>query len=285
MIKKSLVFIVLSFIFTAVSEAAPVGRAVVADHDPLMIWKRSRSFEKVKQEGAQVVIWPEKNNFFAYYIPPGYASGRIMVAVHGTGGNPYEELKDEIPMARTHDYMVVAMNWYKPKTGFFKAEELYGDILQALSFIQKKTGNDLSRVGYIGFSRGSAVSYEVAYLDAKNERIIDIFISHSGGIPRNFKIEAKSPGAEPDEFFKMLALGQLGEAPLKGAQFFLYSGDKDESWGPTMSEQMEYANELIPKNGGQVLEWVRRADLGHMGFRQDKTINEKALRYFIEVTP
>ncbi len=278
------IFMGLILLWSEVGAAAPV-KAVEADHDPLMIWKRSRNFEKVKSEGAQVVIWPEENNFFAYYIPPGYRSGRIMVAVHGTGGNPYEELKDEIPMAKQYDYMVVAMNWFKPKSGFFEAKDLYDDILKALHFVQEKTGNDLSRVGYIGFSRGSAVSYEVAYLDAKSERIIDLFIAHSGGIPKDFKIEAKNRDAQPDEFFAKLATEQLGDAPMAGTRFFLYSGDKDERWGTQMSEQMAYAQELIEKNGGRVLEWMRRADLGHAGLRQDHTINEKAVTYFKEATP
>lgn len=285
MTKKALFLLGISIAWTVSAMAAPVSKAVEAHHDPLMIWKRSRNFEKVKREGAKVVIWPRKNNFFAYYIPPNFSSGRIMVAVHGTGGNPYEELKDEISLARKFDYMVVAMNWFKQDTQYFKAKDLYGDILQALDYIQKQTGNDLTRVGYIGFSRGSAISYEVAYLDARTERMIDLFISHSGGIPKDFKVEAKSRDAQADEFFAQLANGRLGEAPMKGTQFFLYSGDQDEQWGLEMSQQMAYAKELIEKNGGRVLEWVRRPDLGHAGLRLDRSINEKAVRYFMEATP
>lgn len=69
----------------------------------------------------------------------------------------------------------MAVSWFSRERGFFAAQDLYRNILQALNFIREKTGNDLSSVAYTGFSRGAAVSYEVASLDAKSEKIFDLF--------------------------------------------------------------------------------------------------------------
>ena len=265
----------------------PRAKAEIVDFDPTGVWSRSKSFGQVKdEEGVQVISFPDEKNFFAYYVPPGHKPERVMVAVHGTGGSPYEELKDEIPMAKEFDYIVVAVNWFKPDTGFFKADALYNEILEALAYVQKAEKIELDKVGYIGFSRGAAVSYEIAYLDAHSKyHLFKFFIAHSGGIPADFRVEAKNEGSQPDNFMRKLALGGLGQAPMKGTTFFLYSGDLDEHWKLKMSEQVGNAKNIIEKNGGTVVEWVHRTDLGHGGLRKDRSINEKAVRAFIEKTP
>jgi len=277
--------VLMGFVLADPAWALPSTRAEQVDHDPMGVWRRSRNFDLVRGEGAKIVFLPEEHNFFAYWVPENYRSGRVMVAVHGTGGTPYEELKDEIPMARQFDYLVIAVSWFDPRTGFMSPEELYRQILLALDYVRKTEGNDLQSVAYIGFSRGSAVSYEVAYRDIQSEKLFDFFIAHSGGIARNLKTEFMNPDAQPDPFLIKLSSGALGKDALKGTGFFLYSGDKDVTDGQSMSDKMSYAKELIEKNGGTVVEWVRRADLGHPGLRQDRSINEKAVRYFIERTP
>ncbi len=281
---KRIAVVIILLCIAAKCGAAPRTEADLMDHDPYGVWRQSRSFEHVKALGAQVVDMPAERNFFAYWVPPDFRSGRIIVAVHGTGGNPYEELKDEIPMAEKFDYLVVAINWYSPQKGFLSAKDLYRNILYSLDYIKEHYQNNLESVAYIGFSRGGAVSYEVAYLDAQTDRLFDIFIAHSGGIPKDFRIEARNPLSRADRFFRDLAANKLGPEPLKGTKFFLYSGDLDESWGLKMSEQMGYASELIERNGGRVVEWVRKAGGNHAGFRKDRSINEKAIRHFIDLT-
>lgn len=256
------------------------------DHDPLGVWQsKPKDFEQVKARGAKVVYMPAEQTFFTYWIPPDYKSGRIVVSVHGTGGNPYIAIRDEIGDAGKFDYLAVAISWFSKERGFFPAKDVYRNILQALDFVRSEFGNDLSAVAYIGFSRGAAISYEVAHLDAAGENVFDLFISHSGGIPLDLRIEALNPDSKPDPFFSWLTNGEPGSEVFKGKKFFLYSGDKDESWGPTMSRQVEHAKQLIEGGGGEVLEWVRDSEGGHAGFLRDPAIKEKALRYFIDLTP
>ena len=266
--------------------ALPQTETQQIDHDPFGVWQsKPRDFQQITRRGAKVVYMPEEQTFFTYWIPPHYKSGRIVVSVHGTGGNPYIAMRDEISDAEKFDYLPVAISWFSRERGFFQAQDLYRNILEALNFIHSKFGNDLSAVAYIGFSRGSAVSYEVAHLDTVSENIFDLFISHSGGIPMDLRVEARNPDSKPDAFFSQLVNGKLGNEVFKGKKFFLYSGDKDESCGLTMSLQMEHAKQLIESNDGQVLEWVRDPNGGHRGLLQNPATKEKALRYFIDLTP
>lgn len=284
---KRLLFALILLIPVPALASLPVTPAKEIDHDPFGIWqKKNRDFETAVNGGAKAVFMPEEKTFFTYYIPPGWKSGRIIVSVHGTGGNPYIAIRDEFETAKQYDYLAIAVSWFSPDRGFYKGKDLYRNILQALQFIQQKTGSDLSKVAYIGFSRGSAVSYEVAYLDAHGENLIDLFISHSGGIPSDYRVEGKNPNAGEDDFFKLLGENQLGPDVFKGKKFFLYSGDKDQAWGGNngMSKQMGYAKELIESHKGQVLEWVRDPNGGHMGLLTHPEIKAKALNYFIELT-
>ncbi len=289
LLKFTVLFSLLfSFFWLSPAQAElPKTEAREIHHDPFGIWqKKPRDFQTAVDRGAKVVYLPEENTFFTYWVPPRHKSGRIVVSVHGTGGNPYIAIRDEFKTAEEFDYLPIAISWFSKERGFFEAKDLYRNILQALSFIQEKTGSDLSSVAYIGFSRGSAVSYEVAYLDAHAENIIDLFISHSGGIPRDYKVEGMNPNARPDSFFEMLGEDKLGPDVFKGKKFFLYSGDQDEAWGGGngMSLQMEYAKQLIETHKGQVLEWVRDPNGGHMGLLTHPDIKAKALNYFLSLT-
>ena len=103
-------------------------------------------------------------------------------------------------------------------------------------------------------------------------------------MPLDLRVEAKNPDSKTDPFFSGLVNGQLGKEVFKGKKFFLYSGDRDESWGLTMSRQLEHAKQLIEAHGGQVLEWVRDPEGGHLGLIKNPAIKEKALRYFVDLT-
>ena len=212
--------------------------------------------------------------------------GVVIVSVAGKNlKTAFMPTPRSIPMAKQFDYMVVGVNWFKAGSGFMKADELYRQILIALAYVQRKEKVELNKIGYIGFSRGAAISYEIAYLDVRKWHLFKLFIAHSGGIPTDFRVEPKNDAAPRDPFFANLSQGRLGSAPMKDTAFFLYSGDRDEEWGLKMSEQVENAENLIKANGGTVVERVRRADLGHMGLRKDCSINEKAVKAFIDRTP
>lgn len=247
--------------------------------------RRSRCFREVVERGARIFDDRTEGSFLVEWVPSRWDQGRVLVALHGTGGSPYEEVKDEIPLAREFGYAVVAVHWFdEDERRFFDAPKLHRVVERALASFRTRHPTDLSRVALCGFSRGGAVSYEMAWLDRQGEKRFDLVIAHSGGIPLDLVV-APGEGRREDAFFADLMTGRLGEDALAGTRFFLYSGDRDEEWGVEMSRQMEHAERLIESSGGEVVERIRDPEGSHMGYRKDREVAEKAIRHFLRLTP
>jgi len=254
------------------------------DRDALGYHAQTRSFRVCADAGARVVHFNEERSFAAIWTPRDYPSGRVMVLLHGTGGTAYDELKDELPAARQHGYMLIALQWLHRETGrSLDAPVVYRLIDRALHYAAERHGANLNKVALCGFSRGGAISYEVAWRDAQEHRHFRLVICHSGGVPAD-AVVASGESWHPDQFFGRLNSGQLGANGLQGVNFFLYSGDRDEEWGTRMSEQMAHTQRVLTRAGATVLEWAHDENGGHMGFRANSQIHEKAVGYFLRLT-
>ncbi|EKD50082.1 MAG: hypothetical protein ACD_62C00658G0001 [uncultured bacterium] len=253
--------------------------------DYLGYYKTSHSYQRVIEAGATVINYPEDHSFAVLWVPPEVTQGRIMVLLHGSQGTPYEEIKDELAMAQKYKYLLVGIQWHDRQTDrYYPASQVYRIIDKTLQYVKKKYSNDLSRVAFSGFSRGAAVSYELAYFDLTHRKFFDLFIAHSGGIATDLVV-APGENPHPDDFLKNFVSGRLGKAPFVGGRFFLYSGDEDESWGIKMSLYVENAKQKITQAGGEVVECVREAHGKHMGYRLNTAVHERSIRHFIRLTP
>lgn len=249
-------------------------------------WKTSPNYSQVSAQGVKVVNLPEEESYAVYWQPEKMQQGRIMVLVHGTDGTPYAEVKDELEFGAKYGYAVLGILWQNPRTkSYATATQVYRIIHKALQHVKEKYGNDLSRVAYVGFSRGSAVSYETTWLDRQGYKYFDLTISHSGGIPTTLSVTPTDTSSNPDVFFSNLTYGKLGANPLAGTKFFLYCGEKDEQWGLEMCKQFDNANSLIQNNGGTVVEFIRDANGTHGGYRATSAYHEKGVSQFISATP
>jgi hypothetical protein len=257
---------------------------VESDRDALGYFSKSRSYPICAKAGVRVIDFKEDKSFAALWTPPDYRSGRIMVLLPGTSGTPYEAIKDELAMARKYDYMVAGIQWRDDDTKqFFDARDVYPLIERTLRHAAAHDKADLSKVALSGFSRGGAISYEVAWIDAQSNRHFKLIICHSGGIPAD-AVVAPRESSKPGKFLSDLNTGKLGAESMKGCNFFLYSGDKDEQWGGRMSENMANATKVLPLAGAIVVEWVRDPNGGHMGYFRTPEIHEKAIRHFLRLT-
>jgi surfactin synthase thioesterase subunit len=177
-----------------------------------------------------------------------------MVRLHGSAGTAYDELKDELPSARKHRCMVVALQWLDRATQcYLDAPVVYDLIERALHYSAAKRHADPDKAALCGFSRGGAVSYEVAWRDACQRHHFRMIICHSGGVPADAVV---APGEtwRPDRFFSRLNREELAPSAMRGCNFFLYSGDKDGEWGLRMTQQMAWANHVLPLAGATVIE-------------------------------
>lgn len=232
----------------------------------------------------KVVNLPEEGSFFAFYQPTSLQKGRIMVVVHGTDGTPYEELKDEVDFADQYGYTVLGIQWLDKATATYASPKgVYRTIGKALDHLQRTTGNDLSRVAYVGFSRGSAISYEVTWRDLQSKKRFDVTISHSGGIPT--VLPYAPPADDPGVFYNALTEGTLGSNPMGGSKFFLYCGELDEQFGAQMCQWVNNAKTLIERESGSVVRLIDDPVGKHAGYRVNATYHAAGVQAFIDATP
>lgn len=253
------------------------------DQDYLGYSAASPGYALLAGKNVKVVNLPEEESFFAFYVPATVQQNRIMVVVHGTDGTPYEEIKDEREYADQYGYIVLGIQWLNKSTGTYASgTSVHRIIGKALDHLKRQYGNDLARVAYVGFSRGSAVSYETTWRDLQDRKLFDLTISHSGGIPLTLQV---AQGEEPDVFFGDLVNGRLGATAYSGSKFFLYCGEKDEQWGAEMCQQINYAKTQIEKYGGSVVRLIDDPDGKHAGYRTNAAYHTAGVQAFIDATP
>lgn len=253
--------------------------------DYLNYGQTTTSYTTVTAKGAKIVNLAEEKSFFTWYVPPTVDKGRIMVVVHGTGGTGYDEVKDELDFAAQYGYIPLGIQWLDKSAGtYFSGEQVYRIITKALNHLKNVQGYDLSRVSYVGFSRGSAVSYEVTWRDLQANKFFDLTISHSGGIPLTLAV-APGESTNPDVFFSNLTKGTLGATAMQGSNFFFYCGEKDEQWGAEMCQQINNANTQITKFGGTVVKLIADPNGTHAGYRLNSSYHTQGVTSFMTLTP
>lgn len=256
-------------------------RYVQQDRDNLGYFAQTPSFQVCAAAGAQVIDFTPEQSFAVLYRPTNYRSGRAMILLHGSNGTAYDEIKDELHAAQSHDYFLIALQWHDRKSNrYLTADQIHLLIGRSLHFVRARYGVDPRKVALCGFSRGAAVSFEVAWLDAQDQRNFRLVICHSGGIPREVRAPLRDESASPS-FFARINQGELGSDSYRGCHFFLYSGDRDEQWGREMSYQMEHATKVVPQAGGVIVKWIRDPRGGHAGYRRRSEYHEEAIRAFI----
>lgn len=269
------------FMLTAMAPCLAQQELPANNKDYLGYYRQSRQYSRIAERGITVVNLPEEGSFFAYWVPAGGSIEHTMVLLHGTGGTAYEELGDEMEMAGRYGYAIIGIQRLDKQSGrYFEARKVNRIMDKALRYLKKRFGIIPKKVALCGFSRGSAVSYELAYYDRLSDKHLSLVIAHSGGIPTD-NVVAPGENAGPGVFYENLTTGKFGE-PYKGLRFFLYAGCKDEEWGTTMCEYMRYTKEILEKTGAIVPVCIIDPDGVHAGYRRNKAYHEQAIKLFLE---
>lgn len=169
------------------------------------------------------------------------------------------------------------------KTAYATPKAVYRIIGEALDHLKRTTGNDLSRVSLVGFSRGAAISYEVTWRDLQSRKLFDLTVSHSGGIPTVLPVS--SPVDDPGVFYSALTNSTLGSSPMIGSKFFLYCGELDEQYGAEMCQRVNNAKAQIEKASGSVVRLIDDPVGKHAGYRVNAAYHAAGVQAFIDATP
>ncbi len=246
--------------------------------DMLGFYKTSPAYQAVIDAGVRVVNVPELGSFFALWIPDSYAEQevqRVMALVHGTSDNAYSTIAGQLRRAQHHNYALVAVQWWMGEGEIYlPTDAVYQLLAAALEYVGQEYGADIHKAAYEGFSRGSAIAYQIAYLDRSlASNYFALFICQSGGM--------HDPGPP---FMQSLRAGNLGDDAFGGQHFFMYCGMKDEQWGTAMCEYMHNAEQTVIKYGGTVERFIEDPQGGHAGLLKTDAHYEDAIKTWFELT-
>ncbi len=245
--------------------------------------------------GARVINLPDEETFFVLWLPEAFtaqADRRVLVALHGTGGYAYAEVDAEQEMAAEYQHGVVALQWFLGPSAYpdhyLEPNTVHDLIDLALLFMETRYGAQPQRSAYVGFSRGSAISYEVTFWDRRKQTdYFALTISHSGGV--------NPEGHRP--FFDDLVAGSYGSEPFAGTHFYMYCSQHDEQWPnpvpgepSVMVDYMTHARDLMSTYGAEIERFICDADStasgGHAGYRNPAhDFHETAITTWRNLTP
>ncbi len=217
--------------------------------------------DSVVEEGGGVIPLGE-SYFYITWFPENWeliTEKRLIVSLHGNGGCAEKNFNWWLKPAQEQGFAIAALQ-YAQQPGasnepedldFMDAQEVYESIRTILDDLQMYAPLDETLIVYHGFSRGSALSFQMALMDRAPEGLgaFAAFISDSGG---GF---AETNGEIP---------GYIQNAPTDaylGAHFWLYCGGKDHN-GRTCQD-MERMEKIIPTLGGVVDELYQFDPGGH----------------------
>ncbi len=281
----------LSFLSAYLLTCSTLGAQILPEttSDFLNVYKITghvAAYQACTQAGAKVINFTADTSFATVWVPSNYAAQivkRVMVAIHGTKGSAYAAMNDEFVNAIANNYAIIGIQWWQQGSTpmadgtYFNEDKIYRLIDTTLKHMKAKYGADLSRVGYSGFSRGSAASFLVMFYDRYYKtNYFALSVSASGGIP--------TPPNPPKPPLGEVLQKRFGATPFLGTSFFYYCGQKDEEWGANMCEQISYADSLIKLNGGQTVRRISDPNGLHGGYRTSLGYQASAAQWFLDLT-
>lgn len=257
------------------------------DHDPYGVWQRTGShYSDINVDQLEVYASPDSPYFAAAYFPTTEAK-RTFVSLHGTDGTVYAGIHDEMNSADAMGTVIVAVQWLDFKTGTYADT---ATITHVIDEMYRILGNRLTGKSVLfGFSRGSAMNFQVAAADAAGAKRFVGVVASSGGIPEDGIVEEKGDiNAQKKEeafiFFSTLNNGTASPTTFADQHFFMYCGLKDEQWGTEMCEKMDRASTLVPQYGGIVDEFIRDDQGKHMDLVKNKEHYQVFLDWLEKIT-
>ncbi len=217
----------------------------------------------VADQGGGVIPVGE-NRFFTVWFPEGWEQSpdpELVFTLHGNGGCAENNVKWWHEVAAEHDYAVVALQYAEvdvadqnPREDFIfdDAGTIYTNLITAYDELRAHCPISDVPVALHGFSRGSAMNYQLALMDRGQEgrQAFSSFVCDSGGAG-----SIGSAGTIP---------GYLRNAPpdaYDGAHFWLYCGEQD--YDGQRCEDIDWMRGLILDHGGTVDAFYRNPTGGH----------------------
>lgn len=214
--------------------------------------------------GVQVISTPDSSSFYLQWFPSGATPNTtpIIVSLHGSKGNAFNEFKSWHTAAQSHNCGIIALQWYKytttdPIIGYFQDDSIYTYIDSALTRISYPSDKALLH----GFSLGSARTYGVIYNDIQSgKNYFCTTISNAGQIVLNYPLY-NFINTIPNVF--------------AGKHWNLFCGPPEPPITGGACDGLDFTQTWLQSKGATVDIYIQDSLLGHDGFQQPTSVAYK----------
>lgn len=224
--------------------------------------------------GAQAIATADGNSFYLKWVPANSVTATIplLVTLHGSDGNAFNEFYLWHQYAADKGVAIIALQWYRGAASiapndYFNDNTLYTYIDTALKRVNYPSG----KAFYHGFSRGSARSYAIAFIDVQPDG-------------KNYFCTILSNAGKPDSLYPLyteINSGTYGHSFFMDKKWAMYCGGLDPDPNASGCPGMTNAKIWVEANGGTVGLFIQDANLGHGGFHQTPAYINSALDYYL----
>jgi len=187
------------------------------------------------------------SRYFAAWFPANWSTStprRVLVGLHGTGGAPETEWSvDWKDIVSARGWAYVGLKYVDDATGSHDGDTvIYANLKSTIDTLAAACDFGSPAMFLVGFSRGSAQSFPVAYLDLKDRRFFKAIGNNSGAWTVGQPMVAT-----------MEAIVSRGETTAySGSRFWMYCGERDMEHGYPMCDEMTNARTFITSYAGHV---------------------------------
>ena len=212
---------------------------------------------------------------YAVWFPANWGTTsprRVVVGLHGSDGNAEEDWwfnwKDS---TRDRNWAYIGLTYLSSTTGLYDDEAVaYTNIKAVIDEVRASCDFGTPSVFLGGFSRGSAMTFGVAYLDLKDRRLFKAFSQNSGAWPVGTALTPTMQG--------FVTRGET--MAYSGGRFWMYCGLRDNVHGAPMCDEMANARTFVIGYAGTVAELFQDSTGGHGGLASNPTALSSMYTYF-----
>jgi hypothetical protein len=214
------------------------------------------------------------SKYYAAYFPSGFAASsrrRVIVTLHGTGGSPEAEWNDWNGQVQARNWGYLGLKYLDDATGVFDDENtIYANLKAMLDDVRASCDLANASLFLVGFSRGSAESFPVGYLDLVDRRLLKAVGNNSG---------AWNLGGPPPPTLQ--AIQSRGDRTAMSAlRYWMYCGELDFVQGFPMCDGMSQARDFVQTYGATVASLYRDPAGMHGGLVRNSDALAQMFAYF-----
>ena len=214
------------------------------------------------------------SKYYGAYFPSGFASSgkrRILIALHGTGGSPEAEFNDWHTTVDSRSWGFLGLKYLDDATGAYDdVQTIYSQIKAMVDDVKASCDTGSASFFLVGFSRGSAESFSLEYLDLKDRRLFKAIGNNSGAWPDSVSL--------PPTLAPVQTRSEMNA--FTGSRFWMYCGEQDFEHGYSMCIEMQAANDFVVKYGGTVKQLYKDPTGTHGGLVRNADALSQMLSYF-----